>query len=423
MSLSLDAIYKPMNDFFLKKFNVTEKSPTIFLLESSGSAIDEKDFAFPYNPEEVFSDLVNRVPVVENNKINVSFLSNNIDNTYEWVLSALPFIPRESGDREREMIEQTYSRVWARARHDWRVSKKAKGGGVADTFLFTEASPLTWYQKESPVWETHAMEITESRAATTKKNKDPNRQILKIRLDDAQLNKVITAQPLPGTFNPKKTANPFLKMNLHLNLAGFNLKGDKKKPVARKATRISRDHRTGFVKTDFAFQTAGPKKTNLGKSFSAAYHNLRLNEKIIVKDAIKKNSPTRAVNTNKVSIRFQYCLVRFQRDWLSEGIFFLHKLWYIPGMSRGALNDPAVGGLTYLPIAFAAVKDLKITANWQDVDKNDLQNATSFGPFDIHHEGNVSEKSSLTRSGIQIVGWILQKMPVLPPQGPAIATA
>ncbi|MEH6407504.1 MAG: hypothetical protein V7767_09500, partial [Leeuwenhoekiella sp.] len=117
--------------------------------------------------------------------------------------------------------------------------------------------------------------------------------------------------------------------------------------------------------------------------------------------------------TNSVNISFEYCVVEIKRHWFNKTLCNLITSWYIPGLKKGSLNNPDIGGLSYLPIAFVAVKKLKITANWAGADKESLEQATSFGPFDV--KSNIEEKGSLIQEGIQVIGWMLQKLPDLPP--------
>ena len=158
------------------------------------------------------------------------------------------------------------------------------------------------------------------------------------------------------------------------------------------------------------------KRTAVGLKFSKAFHGLRLNEKILVKDFIKKESPSKAIKTNDINISFEFCVVNIRRKWFNEVICNINRSWYIPGIAKGALTNPEIGALTHLPVAFLAVKNLNITANWDNLDKKELENVVSFGPFDINNQ-NIKEKGSLSHDGIQIIGWMLQKLPELPPHG------
>jgi len=419
MALSLESIYKPINDFFLKKFNSNTKNPVIFKLETSGTTINDQDFLIENNPEEEFSDLVNRIPVVIEEEINLNFLSNNIDVTYEQVLSALPFVPEKFDVKERESIKEGFIKILAKAKRNYNENySRVRGGGIADTYRLSKASPLNWVNKDNNIWETQKFELKEKDLNTNKKTQDI--QVLKMRMNDKQLGKVMPIFKMSKTIT-KKRRKAYLNKFKPIFLSKSIKKNSNKESHSK---FLHRDNSAKMTPLKSTSQNLKPlkrgvksvkyNKTALGMTFSAQYAKLKLNEKIVVKDYIKKHSPSKPILTNGINISFDYCVIKIQREWLSEGMCNINKSWYIPGMKKGALNNPEIGSFTHLPIAFVAVKSLKITANWLDIDKNKLQNVTSFGPFDVKHQ-TINEKASLTREGIQIIGWMLQKMPVLPP--------
>ncbi|TFV94895.1 LysM domain-containing protein [Leifsonia flava] len=82
----------------------------------------------------------------------------------------------------------------------------------------------------------------------------------------------------------------------------------------------------------------------------------------------------------------------------------------------GALNElEASSGLALIPIAFVAIRNLQIAADWSDVDKTRLETAMSWGPFDVSSSVGRNE---LTQPGLQILGWMLQRVRALPPNPP-----
>lgn len=434
MSISLDSIYNPVNDFFYKKFKNKENAPIVFRLQQFGSVIETDDFNELNDPKEEFSDFVNRIPILDENEINVTFSTNNIDDTYSHALSSLPYVPDSFNENEKESIEQIFIRTKAKAIKSWEVAERVRSGGIADAYRLSSASPTNWHNNESN-WEKQEFEVKEV-ASTAKANKNKaDYQILKIRMTDTELSNLIPNlnKPKPlmpvdlskkafkmtqlANFKKSKTTTassrgkpiikqkPNVKMNpvfmsRALKPVPLKVSGRHKKPISNQAKHLKkRNHK---------------KKTAIGGKFSQAFHSLKFNHKNLVKDYIKNESPTKPVNTNKVSISFEFCVIDIRRSWLSEGLCSINKFWYIPGMGKGDLNDPLIGAFSHLPIALVAVKDLKITANWNINDKKELAKVTSFGPFDIN-EHNLNEKGSLSHSGIQVIGWMLQKMPELPP--------
>ena len=74
-----------------------------------------------------------------------------------------------------------------------------------------------------------------------------------------------------------------------------------------------------------------------------------------------------------------------------------------------------MGKISSLPIGFVVVKNLSIEANWSDLDKKLSGEITDFGPFAVRSE---IINNKLSFDGIQIIGWLLQQLPDLPPNNP-----
>ena len=64
-----------------------------------------------------------------------------------------------------------------------------------------------------------------------------------------------------------------------------------------------------------------------------------------------------------------------------------------------------------LPTSFILIRDLKITANWSQEDKENITQAVSFGPFDIR-KGTLNQNSLVVKD-LQAICWISQLMPAL----------
>jgi len=433
MAISLESIYKPVNDFFFDKFKHNEGAPVEFRMEQSATVITQQDFSPPQNPEEEFSDLVNTIPYVDENGINVSFLMNNIDDTYEpIILSALPFVPDDFDETEKESITEGFVSAKNKAKRDWENAQKVRGGGIADSFSFSDALPTNWYDENAKIWEKWAYEIKEPQ---TKSDKSDT-QILKIRMTDTQIANILPMLKKPTTikavdlskhviaarqFQFHKAVKPSLKIvkPVSTTIKHSAVMAVRSQPAIKTAkpisTGISRGiQMKGVSNTMVIKKPTKVKKTALGAKFSSAFHSLKLSQKIFVKNYVKEKSPTKEVKTNGVSVSFEYCVVNIRRPWFNEVLCNINRAWYIPGFAKGALNDSGIGAMSYLPIAFVAVKNLNISANWLETDKKELEKATSFGPFDINGH-DIHESGSLSHDGIQIIGWMLQKLPTLPP--------
>ncbi|MFD2917915.1 hypothetical protein [Psychroserpens luteus] len=421
MGITLESIYKPVNDFFLNTFKSDEGAPVEFRLQQFGTVISEEDFEGLSN-EEMSSDLVNEIPYVEDNGLNVGFLSNNIDSVYELILGAQPFVDESLSHDEKEVIHNNVMRTLAQVGRDLESFSLVRGNGITDFFRLTNLSPSNWFESDSKVWEKREFEIKEPKSIVESEKSNTNQKILKVRMTDAQLINVLPmledskkVKPLELKMQvlkmqPAFIANPIMINKVHTSKPIRRIRDHRKvqKPVL--ARRVNMTLKPTHKKI------SNVKRTAVGLKFSQAFHGLRLNEKILVKDFIKKESPSKAIKTNDINISFEFCVVNIRRKWFNEVICNINRSWYIPGIPKGALSNPKIGGLSHLPVAFLAVKNLNITANWDNLDKKELENVVSFGPFDINNQ-NIKEKGSLSHDGIQIIGWMLQKLPELPPHG------
>jgi 2-oxoglutarate dehydrogenase E2 component (dihydrolipoamide succinyltransferase) len=98
--------------------------------------------------------------------------------------------------------------------------------------------------------------------------------------------------------------------------------------------------------------------------------------------------------------------------------------WYIPGLQSGDCGggkyESSALPFAFLPAKFIVVKDLNITAKWSEEDRKYINNSASFGPFWVETESN---SNTLKHPGMQIIAWLCQVMPVLPPVSDPSAAA
>ncbi|MBD1909129.1 MULTISPECIES: hypothetical protein [unclassified Leptolyngbya] len=125
---------------------------------------------------------------------------------------------------------------------------------------------------------------------------------------------------------------------------------------------------------------------------------------------------TQSVESKQLSLSFKYCLVNVDRPWLSNA-FLSAKGWYVPGFEAGGFSTGTAnneGILPAVPIAFIAIKDLQISG-WDNSESESVEKAVSFGPFVLVDRTIDKTAKTLTCSGIQVIGWVCQIMPFLPP--------
>jgi hypothetical protein len=119
--------------------------------------------------------------------------------------------------------------------------------------------------------------------------------------------------------------------------------------------------------------------------------------------------PTTQPATN-ITVSFDYCVINISRPWFFDA-YIDDTTWYVQGKQRGQLsaNDPNSTTLNSVPVSVVAIKNLVIQGNWSAADLALFK--TQFGPFMVTSAGS----TQLQCMGIQIVGWLLEKMPLLPP--------
>jgi hypothetical protein len=133
--------------------------------------------------------------------------------------------------------------------------------------------------------------------------------------------------------------------------------------------------------------------------------------------ALSQQSVPQAVTAKSLTLSFDYCLVRATRPWLSTGLLALRN-WYVPHTKAGEFASGTgigSGSFEVMPTAALVVKSLVIEADWSSEETAVLAKLAKFGPFSLVGRSISTEKNSLRCDGMQIVGWVFEPMPCLPP--------
>jgi len=146
-----------------------------------------------------------------------------------------------------------------------------------------------------------------------------------------------------------------------------------------------------------------------------------LAERLVLKERLDQSLPTKPASpaTTGYSITFRVCRVNLQRPWLKLALLSTRNWWMFDTpagtYSTGAVdNNPGLFPL--LPTGLIVIRDLKITANWSQEDRANIGEAASFGPFDL--QGATFSQNTLEVRGMQVIGWVSQVTPSLPPLSP-----
>jgi hypothetical protein len=132
---------------------------------------------------------------------------------------------------------------------------------------------------------------------------------------------------------------------------------------------------------------------------------------------------------SNVSISFEYCLVSLSRSWFDLTLLNL-KGWHVPGFRRGELSSGKLGDpesadtlLEALPAAALLIRKLRLTASWSSDELSVLGASAGFGPFSLVGRSVDAASGTVSCDGTQLVGWVCEPLPVLPPESdPSLPT-
>jgi hypothetical protein len=419
MPLSLDAIHRSLNDYFVKQFTTAPASSVLFRFDKFGSVISDQDVIDPAHPdlgyskataEERFSDLVNHVPVDQLDGLNVVLSQDTLDDAYFFHMldPSAPYIPQGTDDKTASAIVSSFSRLKADAKQHWDNIKAESSTGLMFEYKPSLATPDNWYDKSrDDLWTDQSFQITETATSTPA----PNTQLWKLRVDDATLNHALQVWRTPTVMRGVNVdrvspvgSSPGQVVLQHPVRVAFTA-------MARPAAAVA--DRLGLESAEQVRPSGDMAAVSAASTFHQEYWQLRISDRMLVSQALTDSAPTQATTSKSISISFSYCLVKVGRPWLVDA-FIADRSWSVPSVARGQLTSSGSAGLNIalMPIGFVAVRKLSIEADWSAEDVQAANNATAFGPFKVD---STIVSGKLSHEGIQIVGWLFQKLPDLPP--------
>jgi hypothetical protein len=139
----------------------------------------------------------------------------------------------------------------------------------------------------------------------------------------------------------------------------------------------------------------------------------------VIARAVKEQSESRPVTTERMSLTFDICLVALNRPWLSDGFLSLVN-WYVPHYAEGAFSDGTPeydgGALAAIPTACVLIRNLTIAAQWSADDRAAVESSAGLGPFSLLGRTYDVSTGTVTVPGVQIIAWVCEAMPLLPPR-------
>ncbi|MBV8976168.1 MAG: hypothetical protein JO261_15440 [Alphaproteobacteria bacterium] len=445
MALSLDSIFQPFNTFFQAKFAGGAGSGTAdFRFSHAPVSFVDSDFLSPVQPEagpsatvaqEIFSGIVDKIVKRDPDGRNVWFAAALASDLYrdEIVGPSLPLssagVSAEDGQALIDAFNQMKSDAIGRLQKNRAASILA---GPGAQYLLSTALPARWWDKgANDIWISQSFKIDDAQAKTPAPGTG---LVFKLRSDDDRVMSVLqplmqpvaapVAAPIRAAIAPAAAPTPRLNMATLSALRPMILTTIPQRPPPAAPQLAGR----------FAFrpgarlpipppapppqvqpQQPPPPRFQLMQQVS----HLPVQQRIEVQSALSHSAPTAPVTSTSVTIGFDYCLVTINRAWLHQG-FINNTHWYIPGQDKGTLSADDGHGLPAIPVAFVAIKNLRIQANWSAEDISALENSVQFGPFNFD---STVVNNTISHDGIQIVGWLLSPSPPLPPNPPPVAAA
>lgn len=414
MALSLEALHKPLNRFFLDLLATGPESSVSFFFDKFGSQFSDGDF-FDTSTEppvynrnlalERWSETVNRVPEEDADGVSVKLTSNSIDTTYglRMLKPSLPHLADAADEQSRDQIVGQFSVLKDFAVKRWDQISLESSTGLMLSFIPSPPSPADWYDRENQsIWTSHSFQVQGDASPTAPST--PATKLWRLKVDDAVLQKALSEQtPAPP---PARTLLSKLVAAKKFNLAAH---GAGPTTSVGHFSVLAAGNAAGGAK----YQSTG--RFALHDGFRKNIAALSIRDRLEANQLLLQQAPTKPVTTPGISVSFEYCVIRVTRPWLNDA-FLNDRSWYVPGMAKGELTSPGTAGaLPLLPIAAVAVRKLRITANWTQEDIAAAAEATNFGPFRV--SGGIAN-GALAREGIQVIGWLMQRLPTLPPNDP-----
>ncbi len=400
MTLSLESIHKPLNDFFLSKFQTNNGSSVQFRFNQAGSVLSDEDFIDPHFPEqgysanlakEKFSDIVNRIPVDYGDGLNIILSQDSVDDTYFFRLLApsTTVIPNNSFNMTKES-----------ALKRWNEVTLESSSGVMLEYKPTIATPVNWYNK-AEIWPNQSFQITDANSASPS---NPSHQLWRLKLDDASMVAVLNSSTAVKTTQTNPTSN----------LMAHSRAIDSNSLVAARPEQRNFNRNAGGAGTRDGFSA---DEFDLHELFRTERRGWSVRDHLRIEKVIAEKAQTRPVQTNNIQISFDYRLVEATRDWYFEQ-FIYDESWNIPNTPKGQLTlNSVAGSLPWLPIGFVAIRNLNIEGSWTEEDMEYGVQALNLGPFEV--TGSIVDGHlKLEKTDLQIIGWLLQRLPELPPNDP-----
>ncbi|MDF5754235.1 hypothetical protein [Spongiactinospora sp. TRM90649] len=405
MAVTLDDLAADLQSFFADKFpQMGEGTPgSLFLVfDNLGTPLDPAEFATAPFSHQRAAQLADQIPSAGGLARGwyIPSPGKRLSRWYEvMVEGGTAATSAEPGFSAFNMLRAESARS---LEENKLIAAAAPGGveapGTHDVYYATSMSPADWHAPDSTAWATYALSSQETPpagAATTPLTVPEWR----LRVSDAeQVRRVAAVDDFVG--RARMTA----------------------RPRRFKPPRPSRPGRSGrFVMT--AEGDMIPAELEGMETVEEVGDELTTTAPQVVPpppepEVVVQETSVAPVATEGFNVSFEYCMVRFERPWWDE-VFLLNQGWGVPGHTPGAIcggtaTDPK-GAITLITAGMIVVRNLVITASWNEDDKAHLTQGISLGPFCVAGADFDVASGALRRPGTQAIAWLCLVPPVLPP--------
>jgi hypothetical protein len=440
MSNQIDFI-STIYDTLAKTLSIDAKS-TFMQMAWPGYSLSPADFKLsnglnePYDSElaqEVFSSIANIVPTFNRTQFENS--GYEVDDIYEILLASAIPIDATQGTLEVNPLNRLFSDAQFEL-------LQARRGSKIDPGIFyypCKATPTNWYDEAATKsWPTINIKSTDVKPF------DPNNssfgkvggqslvnqgvwRLKSDKIDNAAMQNSLQQQAeqrsrviitAPATKTPIESLSKIKPLDVAV-AATLPVKNPTNLDFTRNSSIFTTKRTPSNILASSATKNNLAKVTVNQNTFDIqGVNNLSMADEIFIKDLIYQQLPTRPVSdeTSGLSISFKFCRVNIDRKWLKLALLSTRN-WYMFNTLIGEYStgnsDINPGIFPLLPVSFIAICDLKITANWSKTDLVNIDQAVSFGPFDVRNR--TLNQNTLEIQGLQIIAWISKLTPSLPP--------
>src|SRR5216684_961583 len=207
MSISLDAIYQPLNQFFLQKFGQGDGTSVFFRFAQLPVGFYDSDFVAPSLPgsgplaavaTEQLSNLVDGITRLDANGHGVWLDPPRISDLYhdEILGPSLPFLPTDLDADTKQQVIDSFSQVKGDA--TGRMKKEEEPASLINPggrIWLSNATPPSWWKPDADVWTPRYFQI---KGAATSAPDQPSNQLLRMKISDGVMQSILSQHLNPG---------------------------------------------------------------------------------------------------------------------------------------------------------------------------------------------------------------------------------